>query len=142
MLYVRLIGGGVALVYVNDKLAGRSSLSGLKVRLQPGRYTVKVVRAGYKDWVQVVRLRSGQTLQRIAELQALPKGSQVVGKNKRVAPPVTRKWWFWTGVAAATAAVAVTVWMVSQDGEDKQYGVASFSMDSNDAHLDPVFGGR
>lgn len=141
-LHVRLIGGGVALVYVDDKLAGRSSLSGLKVSLAPGTYKVKVVRAGFKDWEQSVNIAGGQTLDRVVELQALPQAANKVGSAKVVAPvPVTRKWWFWAGVATATAAVAVTIWAVTRSDDKVPAGNAAFSLDSGDAHLDPVFGG-
>ncbi len=140
-LHVRLIGGGVALVYINEKLAGRSSLSGLKVKLQPGKYTVKVVRAGYKDWTQILRIRAGRTLDRIVELDALPRSKSTAAHGRRVAKPITGKWWFWAGIASAGVAVAVTVWAVTRDGGDNDPGNAAFSLDSNDAHLDPVFGG-
>ncbi len=140
-LHVRLIGGGVALVYVNGKLAGRSSLSGLKVTLAPGTYKVKVVRAGHKDWEQAVKIASGKTIDRIVELEALPEEKTRVGSKPKVAAPVTSKWWFWAGVAGATAAVAVTVWAVTRQDEATPTGNAAFSLDSNDAHLDPVFGG-
>lgn len=140
-LHVRLIGGGVALVYVNEKLAGRSSLSGLKVQLQTGKYNVKVVRAGYKDWVQVVSVQAGKTLDRIVELQALPQQKIPVGGAKPVAVPITKKWWFWAGIVGVGAATAVTVWAVTRDAGAQELGNAAFSLDSNDAHLDPVFGG-
>lgn len=140
-LHVRLIGGGVALVYVNEKLAGRSSLSGLKVQLQPGKYTVKVVRAGFKDWTQVVTIEAGKTIDRVVELDALPKQKAVVGGKLPKAVPLTSRWYFWAGVATATAAVAVTVWAVTRDTTSTELGNAAFSLDSNDAHLDPVFGG-
>lgn len=140
-LHVRLIGGGVALVYVNEKLAGRSSLSGLKIQLQPGKYTLKVVRAGYKDWSQIVTLRPGQTADRIVELQQLPRAKVAKKAGAATATPITKKWWFWTGIVAAGTAVAVTVWAVSRQDDAKEFGNAAFSLDSNDAHLDPVFGG-
>ena len=141
-LHVRLIGGGVALVYVNDKLAGRSSLSGLKVQLAPGKYTVKVVRAGYKDWTQAVDVQAGKTLDRIVELQPLPQAKVTPTPGGKVAAtPITKKWWFWAGIVTVGAAVAVGVWAVTREGEAAQQGNAAFSLDSNDAHLDPVFGG-
>ena len=140
-LHVRLIGGGVALVYVNEKLAGRSSLSGLKVQLQSGKYNVKVVRAGYKDWSQVVAVQSGKTLDRIVELQALPQQKVTPGGATPTAVSITEKWWFWAGIVGVGAATAVTVWAVTRDSGAAALGNAAFSLDSNDAHLDPVFGG-
>jgi|GEM_PF-2609640 len=141
VLHVRLIGGGVALVYVNDKLAGRSSLSGLKINLQPGTYRIKVVRAGYKDWSQSVKIASGKTIDRIVELDPLPQAATKVGTKPVVATPLTQRWYFWAGVVVVGAAVGVTVWALTQQDEEQQFGNAAFSLDSNDAHLDPVFGG-
>ena len=143
-LHVQLVGGGVALVYVNEKLAGRSSVGGLKVKLAPGTYAIKVVRAGFKDWASKAEVKSGATATLTVELVAAP--AQPVGGGSGAsgvkAVPVTSTWWFWTAVGVGVATAAVVVWAVTREDETIKLGNAAFSLDSSDAHLDPVFFGK
>lgn len=141
-LHVQLVGGGVALVYVDDKLAGRSSVSGLKIKLAPGEYQVRVVRAGFKDWNSKAKIASGATETLTVELQTAPTPVAPTGPGGKVATvPVTRTWWFWTAVGVAAVGAGVAVYALTRPDATKTLGNAAFSIDSDDAHLDPVFGG-
>ena len=136
---VRLVGGGVALVYANDQLLGRTSITGLKKQLQPGTYKLRVVRAGYKEWSKTVTLVAGKTDEAIVELALAPVSKGRLPGGGPVATPVTEKWWFWTAIAAGTAVVAVTIWAITRKDDPAATGTVGFSIDSADAHKDPVF---
>jgi hypothetical protein len=143
-MHVQLVGGGVALVYVDDKLAGRSSVSGLKVKLAPGSYRIRVVRAGFKDWNSKTKIRSGKTSTLTVELETAPIEAAAAARAS-TAPkvvPVTSTWWFWTAVAGGAIAAGVVIYAVTRPEETKVLGNAAFSMDSDDAHFDPVFIGK
>lgn len=135
---VRLIGGGVGLVYANDRLLGRTSITGLKKKVAPGTYKLRVVRAGYQEWTKTVTLKSGQTAEEMVELKLVPV-SKRRGTKGVAATPVTKKWWFWTAIVTGTAAVAVTVWALTREDDAAGKGTVGFSIDSADAHKDPVF---
>lgn len=135
---IRLIGGGVALVYANERLLGRTSITGLKKPLPPGTYKLRVVRAGYGEWSKTVTLAAGKTHESVVELKLLP-ASKGPGSRGPAVVPVTQKWWFWTAIAAGTAAVAVTIWAVTRKDAAAGKGDVGFSIDSADAHKDPVF---
>ena len=143
-VHVQLVGGGVALVYVNEKLAGRSSVNGLKINLAPGDYQLKVVRAGFKDWTSKATVESGKTASLTVELEVAQAQvtSGTVGMAGLKSTPVTSTWWFWTAVAGGAIATGVVVWAVTRTEETKALGNAAFSLDPNDAHLDPVFFGQ
>lgn len=140
-LAVRLAGGGVALVYVNDKLLGRTSVGGLTAPLAAGTYRLRVVRAGYKEWSTVVRLAADKTTEIAVTLELAPAptkpppGAPVAGES------VAKKWWFWTIVGAAVVGGGVAAYLLTRGDDAPSVGNASFSFDSNDAHLDPVFSG-
>ncbi len=143
-MHVQLVGGGVALVYVDDKLAGRSSVSGLKVKLAPGTYRIRVVRAGFKDWNSKTTIKSGKTKGLTVELETAPIEAAAAARAS-TAPkpvPVTSTWWFWTAVAAGAVTAGVVIYAVTRPEETKLLGNAAFSMDSDDAHFDPVFAGQ
>lgn len=143
-VHVQLVGGGVALVYVDEKLAGRSSVNGLKIKLSPGDYQIKVVRAGFKDWTSKTSVHGGKTTSMTVELDVAPVQvtSGTVGLSGVKATPVTSTWWFWTAVAGGAIATGVVIWAVTRSEETKALGNAAFTLDGNDAHLDPVFFGQ
>ncbi len=140
-LRVQLIGGGVALVYVNKRLAGRTSVSGLRLKLPAGRHQLRVVRAGYDEWRGTVRVRSGKStrkLVRLAVAKVVPTGPLDGAASK---DSITKKWWFWSSIGAAAVGAGVVVYLMTRPKETKKLGNAAFSMDSNDAYLDPIFSG-
>jgi len=143
-MHVQLVGGGVALVYVNDKLAGRSSVSGLKVKLAPGTYRIRVVRAGFKDWNRKTKIKSGQTRTLTVELETAPIEAAAAARASTApeAVSITSTWWFWTAVTGGAVAAGVIIWAVTRTDDPKVLGNAAFSMDSDDAHFDPVFIGN
>ncbi len=138
-LLVRLVGGGVALVYANEQLLGRTSVTGLRKTIAPGSYKIRVVRAGYDDWTKVVRVAAGQTLTTVVELKATPvaKGAKP-GAPGTAKTPLVKKWWFWAAVGTV-AVGAVAVYLLTRDDADAGKGTVGFSIDSADAHKDPVF---
>ncbi|MCO4760160.1 MAG: PEGA domain-containing protein [Myxococcales bacterium] len=135
---VRLIGGGVALVYANDQLLGRTSITGLKKKLPPGTYKLRVVRAGYKEWSKTTVLAAGKTSEHMVELALQPVAKRK-GPGDPAVVPMTKKWWFWPTVVTGVAVVAVTIWAVTQGDSAAEKGTVGFSIDSADAHKDPVF---
>ena len=51
-------------VYVDNVLKGTTdSWGSLNVQLEPGTYTVKLTKPGYKDWSKQVAITTGQTTQ-------------------------------------------------------------------------------
>ena len=142
-LHVQLVGGGIALVYVDDKLVGRLSVTGLKVKLAPGSHNVRVVRAGFKEWTGAVAVASGATRDLDVTLAAEEASAM---KPKPMGPaidePVTSKWWFWTAIGVGAVAIAgVAVWAAS-GGEETKVGSLELRIDSDLAHKDPVFSGN
>jgi hypothetical protein len=151
-LHVLLFGGGVALVYVDEKLAGRTSVSGLKVSVTAGPHTVRVVRSGYREWSGRVVARAGETVMQSVMLEQLAEATQAPKPMAPLAPQpaeaddeggdsITRQWWFWTALGVVVVGAAVGVGLATSQTDSAPTGTAAFSMDQNDAHKDPVFGG-
>ena len=142
-LHVVLAGGGVALVYVDDHLAGRTTGSGLSAAFVPGMHAVRVVRAGFRDWPGRVAIGSGATAELSVQLEQVadvtPPG-EAGGAAKPVETPITRKWWFWTAIAVGVGVIAGVAIAATQGSTAAAKGTAAFSMDHNDAYLDPIFG--
>lgn len=143
-LHLVLAGGGVALVYVDDHLAGRTTGSGLNAAFIPGMHAVRVVRAGFRDWTGRVAIGSGATAELSVQLEQVadvtPPG-EAGGPAKPVETPITRKWWFWTAIAVGVGVIAGVTIAATQGSTAAAKGTAAFSMDHNDAYLDPVFSG-
>jgi hypothetical protein len=139
---VVLFGGGVALVYVDGKLAGRTSVGGLKVVVPVGSHTVRVVRAGFKDWSGKVQVTAGATVEQTVQLeqQAVVSGPGGVGTPAVTEVPITRKWWFWTGIGVAAIGVGVLAAVLAGGDDKPTTGGASLGIGSGNAWLDPVFG--
>ncbi|HAN30599.1 MAG TPA: hypothetical protein DCQ06_03285 [Myxococcales bacterium] len=137
-LIIRLVGGGVALVYANRQLLGRTSVSGLRKKLAPGRYKVRVVRAGFQEWSLVLDIKSGAITSEMVELMPTAKVAKSV-KPGAAAKPVLSRWWFWPAVAGGVAVVGAVIWAVTRSDDDQSNGVVGFSIDSADAHKDPIF---
>ncbi len=141
-LTVRLAGGGVALVYVNEKLVGRTSVGGLTAPLAPGTYRLRVVRAGYKEWATVVRVASDKTTEIAVSLELAPAPSAPPPGAPSPDEGLASKWWFWTAIGAVVVGGGIAVYALTRDDGAGSVGNASFSFDSGDAHLDPVFSGQ
>jgi len=140
-LQIVLFGGGVALVYVDEKLAGRTSVSGLKILVPAGTHAVRVVRAGYREWKGRIAVPAGQTVEQAVQLEQLAEGPQADPLAPPPETPVTQKWWFWTTIGAVVVGGVVLAVVMSRENDKAQKGAAAFSLDHNDAYLDPVFSG-
>ncbi|MCB9738856.1 MAG: PEGA domain-containing protein [Deltaproteobacteria bacterium] len=141
-LMVRLAGGGVALVYVNEKLLGRTSVGGLTAPLPPGTYRLRVVRAGYKEFSTVVRVASEKSTELAVTLELAPAPTKPPPGAPSEDGGVTSKWYFWAGIGAVVVGGAVAAYLLTRGDDAPSVGNASFSFDSDDAHLDPVFAGK
>ncbi len=145
-LQVVLFGGGVALVYVDDKLVGRTSVTGLKVQLAAGPHTLRVVRAGFKEWTAKITVNPGAIVEQAVQLeqQAVVQDPSVGSGGmplKPVEPPVYQKAWFWGVVGAGVAAIGMTTWLLLRGEQAPKVGAVAVTLDHADAYLDPVFGG-
>lgn len=145
-LQIVLFGGGVALVYVDDKLVGRTSVGGLRVTVPAGPHTLKVVRAGFREWSAKVTLAPGAVHEQAVQLeqQAVVSGPGLPGTPGAPAASqsITQKWWFWTAVGVGVAAVGVATWAVLKPSDAAQTGYTAISLDHMEAYLDPVFAGK
>lgn len=143
-LHVALAGGGVALVYVDDHLAGRTTGTGMSATYSPGMHSVRVVRAGFRDWTGRVAIGAGATaelnvqLEQVADLMPTAEGQT---PSKPGETPLTHKWWFWTAIVVGVGLVTGAAIVATQGTAAPAKGTAAFSMDHNDAYLDPIFGG-
>lgn len=137
---ITLFGGGVALVYVDGKLAGRTSVSGLKLALPAGPHTVKVVRAGFKDWSGSIAVKAGKTVEQAVTLEAQEPTGPAGATPAVVAQPLTHKWWFWTGIGVVAVGVGVLAAVLAGGDAAPTTGGASLGLGSGDASRDPVFG--
>lgn len=145
-LQIVLFGGGVALVYVDDKLVGRTSVGGLRVTVAAGPHTLRVVRAGFREWSAKVNLTPGAVFEQAVQLeqQAVVSGPGLPGTPGAPAtgPSITQKWWFWTALGVGVAAVGVATWAVLRPADTPQTGYTAISIDHMEAYLDPVFAGK
>jgi len=145
-LQVVLFGGGVALVYVDDKLVGRTSVTGLKVQVAAGPHTLRVVRAGFKEWTAKITVQPGAVVEQAVQLeqQAVVQDPSVGSGGlpvKPPEPPVYQKAWFWGVMGAGVAAIGVATWLLLRGDAAPKVGAVAVTLDHADAYLDPVFGG-
>lgn len=141
-LVVTLFGGGTALVYVDDKLAGKTGVAGLKATVAAGVHTVRVVRAGFREWTGRVTVPPGGQTEQTVTLEQMAEVIQVPdGPGKTTDKPLVKKWWFWTIVGVVVAGGVATAILLNS-GTKTVKGATVFSMDQNDAHLDPIFAGK
>ena len=141
-LAVRLAGGGVALVYVDDNLLGRTSVGGLTAQMAAGRYRLRVVRAGYREFQTIVVVTAEKTTEIAVTLELAPAPTRPPPGAPGTEAGVTSKWWFWTAIGVGVAAVGVGIWAATRGDDGPGVGNAAFSFDSTDAHRDPVFSGQ
>lgn len=139
-LQITLFGGGVALVYVDGKLAGRTSVTGLRVAVAAGSHTVKVVRAGFRDWSGKVTVSAGQTLEQAVRLEAQEPAGPGGAAPAVASQPLTHKWWFWTGIGVVAVGVGVLAAVLAGGDKAPTTGGASLGLGSGEAFRDPVFG--
>jgi hypothetical protein len=135
---VALLGGGPALVYVDDQLAGNTE-DKEDIAIPAGSHVVRVVRAGFRDWSGRVTVPSGGRIDKTVHLEQMTTVAGQ-GPNKAVDTPITRKWWFWTLIGVGIAGGAAVAIVAASSTTPVVTGAASFTLDSNNAHLDPVFG--
>jgi hypothetical protein len=145
VLQIVLVGGGVALVYVDDKLVGRTSVTGLKATVAAGAHTVRVVRAGFKEWTSKLTVSPGGVIEQPVQLEQLadvaPGGGTIGGPTKPVEDPITRKWWFWGIIGVAVAGTVTAVVIASIPADKAVTGAASFQLDDTEAYKDPIYDG-
>ena len=144
-LFVQLFAGGVALVYVDDKLAGRTAsgrppAGGLRASVPAGTHTVRVVKAGFRDWTGRVTVPPGGTAEQTValeqEVDVRPGTGAVAGT------PFYKKWWFWTGVGAVVVAGAGVGIYYATKSNPASTGAITLSLDHVDAANDPIFAGK
>ena len=145
-LFVQLFAGGVALVYVDDKLAGRTSTGrppsgGLRATVPAGTHTVRVVKAGFRDWSGRVTVPPNGTVEQTVALEQV--ADVAPGDGKPVDnTPVTKKWWFWTAIGAAVlTGTAVGIYYATRTPTTTT-GSITLSLDHLDASQDPIFSGK
>ena len=145
-LVVQLFAGGVALVYVDDKLAGRTSTGrppsgGLRATVPAGTHTVRVVKAGFRDWTGRVTVPPNGTIEQTVALDQVA----VVGPGEdrdKASTPISRKWWFWTGIGAVVVAgTAIGIYYATKSNPAST-GAITLSLDHVDAASDPIFSGK
>ena len=145
-LVVQLFAGGVALVYVDDKLAGRTSTGrppagGLRATVPAGTHTVRVVKAGFRDWTGRVTVPPNGTIEQTVALEQVADVGPGDGKD-RVVVPVYKKWWFWTAIGTAVVAgTAVGIYYATKSNPAST-GAITLSLDHVDAAQDPIFSGK
>jgi hypothetical protein len=144
-LKVQVVGGKETLVYVDGQLVGRTGIDGLRVEVLAGERSVKLVRAGYKDWSTRVKVPADNTAEVAATLErdfSVKVGKDGLKVRRDDDESIAKKWWFWVLIGGAAAAATGTVlYLTRRGGDDNAVGTARFSIDSGAAHLDPVFGG-
>ncbi|RMH54843.1 MAG: PEGA domain-containing protein [Candidatus Hydrogenedentota bacterium] len=65
---------GGAEVYVNERLVGRTlnEVKPVTIEVKPGEYRVAVKRDGYRDWRRSVKVKSGEEVPVLADLEEIP----------------------------------------------------------------------
>jgi hypothetical protein len=124
-----------AKIFVNGLYVG---IGRIKIRRPPGKYTVKVTSAGYKEVIFNVQLKSGKTVKKKARLKyaAVVKPKKDDKKLPEVAVvPLYEKWWFWTAIGGA-ALLTTIVAVASSGGDKKGVGPVIYSVDPQNAWRD------
>lgn len=143
-LFLQIFAGGVALVYVDDKLAGRTAsgrppAGGLRASVAAGTHTVRVVKAGFRDWTGRVTVPPGGTIEQTVALEQ--EADVRPGTGAVAGTPVYKKWWFWTAIGAvALVGAGVGIYYATQS-DPASTGAISLSLDHVDASSDPIFSG-
>ncbi|MBI5607770.1 MAG: PEGA domain-containing protein [Deltaproteobacteria bacterium] len=144
-LQVVLFGGGVALVYVDDKLVGRTSVGGLKVQVAAGPHMLRVVRAGFKEWTAKITVAAGAVVEQAVQLEqqsvVADPGPGTPGTPKPSDNSVTKQWWFWTAVGVGVVAIGTAAYYLLKPADAPRTGSLAVSLDHVEAYLDPVFAG-
>jgi hypothetical protein len=145
-LFVQLFAGGVALVYVDDKLAGRTATGrppagGLRATVPAGVHTVRIVKAGFRDWTGRVTVPPNGTVEQTIALEQVAVVSPGDDKDK-VSTPITKKWWFWTAIGAVVVTGAAVGIYYATKSTPTQTGAITLSLDHVDAATDPIFSGK
>jgi hypothetical protein len=144
-LQVVLFGGGVALVYVDDKLIGRTSVGGLKVQVAAGQHLLRVVRAGFKEWTAKINVGPGAVLEQAVQLEQQSVVSDPQPGTPGVPKPsdnsVTKQWWFWTVLGVGAVAIGTAAYYLLKPADAPKTGSLAVSLDHVEAYLDPVFAG-
>ncbi len=96
-----------SVVYVDDKPFGPAPL---ETRLTPGTHAIVVRHEGYRDDAVGVTLAAGE--RRSLDLRL------------STPPPVTARWWFWTGIGAAVVGGTVLTYALLSE---KSAGTGTFS---------------
>jgi hypothetical protein len=137
-LRITLFGGGVALLYVDDQLVGNTA-DAQGVTVPAGNHTVRVVRAGFREWTARILVPAGGVAQRTVQLEQLatvPPGGATPVQDK----PITRKWWFWTAIGVVVIGGTAIALAATSSSPKVATGAASFTLDTTSAYLDPIFG--
>jgi len=142
-IVLTLAGGGKALVYIDQDFVGTTESTGLTFRYRPGTYTLRVVRAGFKEASRQVIVAAGLMTRLTMTLEAIvpitKEGDPIVPK-KDPEPPITKKWWFWTAIGAGVAVVTTVVIIAASSGKDKApTGQMFFTIDGHYVESDAVF---
>lgn len=94
-----------ARVFVDGRFAGFAPLEG---EIDVGSRTIRVAKAGYRDFIVVRRAVAGQRITLAATLDLLPAGSTpyrpLAGRTRWY-----ERWYVWAGAAGGVAAVTVAV---------------------------------
>ena len=144
-LFVQLFGGGAALVYVDDKLAGRTATGrppagGLRATVPAGTHTVRVVKAGFRDWTGRVTVPANGTVEQTVALEQV--ADVTPGDKNPPSTPITKKWWFWTAIGAVVLTGAGIGIYYATRPTTTPTGSVSLSLDPIDAAQDPIFSGK
>jgi len=95
-----------ASVFLEGNNLGKSPIE-LERQIQPGQYSLRIVRPGFADYIQPVLIEPDHTVKVTADLISLERKP---GQSTRVSSdtPITRKWWFWTAVGGVLLAAGGT----------------------------------
>ena len=130
-----------AKIFVNGLYVG---IGRIKIRRPPGKYTVKVTNAGYKDVIFNVKLKSGKTVKKRAKLKyaatVKPKKDETAKLPVATSTPFYEEWWFWTAVGGGVLLTTIIAVAASGD-DDGGVGPVIFSVDPQNAWRDETVRG-
>ena len=131
-----------AKIFVNGDYAGTSNV---KLKEEPGTYSLRVARDGYQESVMTVVVAAGKTVTRKIELEGLPDGvagGGGGGEGVAAATPFYKTWWFWTAVGVVVVGTTVAIAATSNSSPSQSAGAVIFSVDPQNAWRDAaVMGG-
>ena len=126
-----------AKIFVNGLYVG---IGQIKVNRPPGKYTVKVTSAGYRDVLFNVQLKSGRKVKKRAKMK--PTEVVMAKKEDKAVPvvvvadaPFYEKWWFWTAVGGGILLTTIIAAAASGD-DDESVGSVIYSVDPQNAWRD------